>query len=113
MGEVLTLMIYLRNVRVQWARKSRIGGKYPFKVEKPEDWETKSTVIIKEIPLVSVNKRLFNKIAKTLNDLPVSILASLENYKIAIKNGENCLAIDTQGYIYPRYKSYIVPQENY
>lgn len=106
-------MTYLHNIRVQWARKSNINGKFPFDVIKPKKWETESTSVLKEIPLVRVDRETFNKISNTLEDLPADILELAENSLIAIKCEEDFLAIDTQGYKYPRYKSYIVFQENY
>ncbi len=106
-------MTYLHNIRVQWARKSNANQKFPYNLENPENWETELTKVIKEIPLIVVEREMFDRISNTLQELPIEILTLAENCKFAIKCGEDYLAIDTQGYNYPRYKSYIVFQENH
>lgn len=106
-------MNYLHSIRVQWARKSCVDGRFPFDVEKPEKWETKYTRTLKEIPVISVSRQQFDKIGNTLNDLPIKVLSAMENFKIVVKYKDKYLAIDTSGYKYPRYKSHVVIQENH
>jgi len=106
-------MIYLHNIRVRWARKIFIHDIYPVSLIMPENWETLRTQVIKEMPLAVVDRETFNRISKTLQALPSDILALAKRNLVAIKCEEDYLAIDTAGYDYPRYKSYIVFQENY
>ena len=108
-------MTYLSNIRVQWCRKSGVQRSFPFNIEKPKNWKTEFTRVIKQIPLQVVDRETFNRIANTLQALPLDILrlASMNKHNVAIKCEDDYLAIDTQGYDYPRYKSFVVFQENY
>jgi len=90
-----------------------IDNLYPFSVIKPKNWNTERTRVIKEIPLTVVDRETFNTISKTLQALPADILILANKGLVAIKCEEDYLAIDTAGHDYPRYKSYIVFQENY
>lgn len=69
---------------------------------------------------VSVNSEQYNKILNTLDDLPVKVLSKVKRVSVKdwgtalaviIKSkGKKPLVIDTQGFNYPRYKSWIKPK---
>lgn len=94
---------------VFWARKSNVGADFPFNLTPPEEWdlEVDGDVVCFD-GVVSVPAPVFDKIAGTLDPLPFS-LSALDRF--VITDGSRCLAVDTQGYTYPRYKSYLLSKD--
>ena len=103
----------LDKIKVTWCRKSNIGEEYPFGVK----FDDKGNInTFKNVPVVKVSRKMYDKIGKTLDDMPPRILKQIkqinctDNGKSAmwgfvITDGEKWLAIDTQGFNYPQYKS--------
>lgn len=86
--------------RTSWCRKSYVGGEYPYDVSyDPSEAEQKTAEVIK------VSQRVFSKIAKTLDDMPKS-LSRMDVF--VVTDGTRYLAVDPQGFDYPRYKGIVV-----
>jgi len=85
-------------IKVQWNCKSCVNGKYPFKVKWNEGIEPE---IKKNVEIIRVSTEEYDNIADTLDDLIFNIQIAV------ITDNTRYLAIDTQGYRYPRYKSVV------
>lgn len=83
--------------------------------------------LLDQVPLIKIDKYLFDYIENDLQDLPEELLKDVRNRGIICKNnqreiieycfvatdGERCLAADTLGYAIPVRKSRLIPrQEN-
>lgn len=100
----------------QWRRKSNVGEKFPFDVsccvEGKKDRVT--------APLIDVSSKEYDAIANTLDDFNPLIMKKVEIEKAQIQYIESCtskrfvitdgkrkLAVDNQGFCYPRYKGLV------
>jgi len=105
---VMAKLKNMNQLQVDWRRKSNVGNSYPFDVTdfKKKDarpfldneWGLWSKPKIKK-----VDSNKYEKIAKTLDDMPITPKKGI----FLITDGKRALAVDTQGYKYPRYKSVI------
>ena len=67
-------------------------------------------------PIEKVSEKDYNEIRNTLNPLPPKILQSNadNSYRpFIVTDGKRSMAIDTQGYEYPRYKSPVYKMNGY
>ena len=67
-------------------------------------------------PIEKVSKEDYDKIRNTLNPLPFAIQQSNmdNNYRpFIVTDGKRSIAVDTQGYDYPRYKSPVYKKNGY
>lgn len=111
---------YLPEIQIVWCRKSFLSGEFPFEIIKPEDWDNPDKVDINEnssdefkpytvvtcknVPCFYVDELEFVRIGETLNPLASRFL----KYEVfVICAGEKMLAINTQGFDYPQYKSWV------
>ena len=94
--ERLNKLKKFKEIKVSWCRKSLVGDEYPFNVV----FDLEENEIIKDIPIFEVNERDYKEITESLNDFK-------EDYPqyFVIKSNGRFLAIDTEGFKYPRYKS--------
>lgn len=91
---------------VSWCRKSLVDGKFPFKVSFNRDY----IVEIKNPKLIEMSKKNFDSISKTLSRFDFELQELIKKKELQVffvMAGKNILAIDTQGYDYPRYKSFV------
>jgi len=83
-----------------WCGKSNVGEEYPFGVSfDPRGAE----IVVGRV--IKVPKRTFDRAAYTLEDLPLYLQRA---NPFVITDGQRYLAIDTQGFTYPRYKGVVV-----
>jgi hypothetical protein len=102
--------------KVVWQRKSNTDDDWPFRVDEPYNWNADAIQIIEDVPIVKVTSAEFDRMATTLDPIPQNVMqmagyepGSAKNMVFIINDGQRRLAIDAEGYDYPRYKSYIVP----
>jgi len=103
-----------------WRRKSSVGWKFPFDVTCCPPAGEKVIA-----PVINVTKREYDKIANTLDDFTPKMLKKFGMEKKVDKYGPHCthkivvitdgrrkLAVDNQGFCYPRYKGLVCRRVN-
>jgi len=102
-----------KNAEIDFHRKSNINDDYPFDVE---GFNEPDAILLDKTYIVKVSKTQYQQIAGTLNDIPRNILDKSKTFRtdkwgymygFIMTDGRRYMAIDTQGYDYPRYKGVI------
>ena len=91
------------SIQVDWHRKALGEDVKSFRetIDNPE-------VTLSNVPIKVVSKETYDRIVNALKQFTPSVakFSKQNNFKpFIIKNGKRHLAIDSQGYDYPRYKS--------
>ena len=111
-----------QEIRASWCRKSVVGEEYPFDViwDSGRSGYSDFYKIKKGTPILQVNKTAYDKVAKTMDYFSGDIVkkgdqAGILNERgyakgksmdvFIVTDGKRQLAVDPQGYDYPRYKS--------
>jgi hypothetical protein len=68
----------------------------------------KNPNLVLDAPVIEVDRKTFQHLL-TLEDFPIDFRP--KSGVFVVRSAENMLAIDTQGYNYPRYKSSVIPVE--
>ncbi len=108
--------------KTEWRRKSNVSDKYPFDVS----FCPKESDIVKGTPVHKVSESTYDKIASTLSDFTTKEKKAFGIKEKKEKTGSSCthkvfiitdgkrhLAIDNQGFCYPRYKGVVCGTEKY
>ena len=87
--------------RTSWCCKCNVGE------DRVGSDVTYDTTKAKQVTAIVVNttKTIFNKIAKTLDDMPMSFP---RGRVFVVTDGMRYLAVDPSGYDYPKYKGIVV-----
>jgi hypothetical protein len=101
--------VILPVIAVSWCRKSCIDQDEPFVVK----YDYRVAEFFHNVRVLKVSKEQYDSIGKTLDDMDQRLLAEVQEIQegkyamwgFVITDGERWLAVDTQGYNYPRYKS--------
>jgi len=96
-------------IKVCWARKSMLGREYPFGVPRVEECDPDeiSTLEVKPDMIIRVSEDEWDRIAETLAPLDPKFPDDV----FIITDSDRWLAVDPQGYDYPRYKSQIADED--
>lgn len=104
----LEILGHLEYVRVFLCRKVNANAKFPHHLLHPDDWDRGGISVVPSLPIVKATSKELEKAFNTLEDLDERLVLNSEiGTMFILTDGKNALAIDTQGYDYPRYKSYL------
>ncbi len=115
-------MKYLYDVWVNWFE----GEEYGYNVCDYHEWrKTDQIDILEQVPVLYIEKKLYNYIENSLYDLPDGLLEDIHkrayvrkgvsrrvlDYACIMTDGEKILAINTIGFHIPLQKSRIIPRQ--
>lgn len=115
-------MLYLHDVWVNWFEGEENG----YGVSHFYEWrKTDQIEIIDQVPLLYINKEMYDYIEDDMNDLPKEMLDMIYkrtyirkdqkrialDYAFIATDGDDMLAIDTIGYQIPLRKSRLIPRQ--
>ncbi|MBI4171069.1 MAG: DUF3603 family protein [Candidatus Aenigmarchaeota archaeon] len=101
--------VILPVIAVSWCRKSCIGQDEPFAVK----FDYKAAELFHDVKVLKVSQDKYDAIGKSLDDMDQKLLTEVQEIQegkytmwgFVVTDSERWLAVDTQGYNYPRYKS--------
>ncbi|NSL51469.1 YjbA family protein [Calidifontibacillus erzurumensis] len=115
-------MLYLHDVWVNWFEGEENG----YNVCHFHEWRKEDTVeLLDQVPLIKVEKKLFDYIENDMSDLPQQLLEDVYqksyarrnhervqlDYCFVVTDGMGILAVDTLGYHIPIRKSRLIPRQ--
>jgi len=120
--EMYSSMLYLHDVWVNWFEGEENG----YNVCHFHEWKKEDVIeLLDQVPLIKVERVLFNYIENQLSDIPQKLLEDVYqkafvrkqtkryqlDYCFIITDGYGILAVDTIGYAIPIKKSRLIPRQ--